>query len=163
MSVRAPVSRGRRVLPGFMVGIALLFLAPLAWSNQASGVDPDTTPLIVSGTVYDEAGNPLDGADVVVTDLITAASDSFVTIAGGFYVGVINVGSWDIGDTIQVAVTAPGGAQTSRTGPANESGDIVLNVHFPTAIPQLGGPVGLAIAAGLVGVVAVVAVGVRRR
>lgn len=164
MSVRAPMSRETRVIQGLMLVAPLLFLASLVLSNQVSAVDPTTTPLIVFGYVYDEAGQPLQGADVVVTDLITSSSvESDPTLSTGFYTATLGVGTWGIGHAIQIAVTAPGGAQASRTAPANDSDFLFLDVHFPTAIPQLGGPVGFAVAAGLLGVVAVVAVGVRRR
>jgi len=124
-------------------------------------------PLIVMGHVYDSGGFPLEGATVVVTDTRTLESDSMDTLSGGFYsVSLSGGGGWDIGDTIEVVATATGEVQKTNSSvvPADaEISGMTIDVHFGTAIPQLGSSIGMAVAAGLVGVVAVVAVGVRRR
>lgn len=142
-----------------------VLMAALALGGSASAAP--NGPLIVRGTVYDEQGDPLEGANVVVTDLRTLASGSFDTLSNGFYfVSIMGGGQWDVGDTIEAVATAPGGGQatnSSVTTVNSEEDGLYINVSFETAIPQLAGSVGLAVAAGLVGLVAVVAVGIRRR
>ena len=124
--------------------------------------------LTIQGTVYDSGGSPLDGADVVVTDTTTHVSLDYVSFAGGFYTLTFSAGDWGIGDTIRVVANVLGEEEkvNSSEVPADIESDsyaMTIDVHFGTAIPQLGSSVGMMIAAGLVGLVAVVAVGVRRR
>jgi hypothetical protein len=148
-----------------MLCTILASIAVLALSSTVSA-DP-LGALIVSGTVYDSGGFPLEGAHVVVTDTRTLVSDYFDSLSGGFYVvSLPGGGGWDIGDIIDVVATAPGEDQktVSSEVPADaETNGMTIDVYFGTAIPQLGSSVGMAIAAGLVGLIAVVAVGVRRR
>ena len=140
-------------------------MAILALSSTVSAAPPFGS-LIVSGIVYDEAGDPLDGAHVVVTDTTTPFSDSYDTAGDGFYfVTIPGQGGWNVDDIIQVVATF-GGDQATNTSKATaqmEFDGMDLDAHFGTAIPQLGSSVGMAIAAGFVGLIAVVAVGVRRR
>ena len=137
-------------------------MAILALSSRVSALDN----LIVTGTVYDEAGNPLDGAHVVVTDTTTSYSDVYDSFGGGIYFVTIPDGSFGVGDTIEVFATY--GEDQSPTNTSQVTAEMIISgmevdVHFGTAIPQLGSSFGIAIAAGLVGLIAVVAVGVRRR
>lgn len=164
MSVYHSGSGRSKMLARLMLCSIVASMAALALSSTVSAAP--FANLIVSGRVYDEGGNPLDGAHVVVTDTSTDASDTYDTFGGGFYfVTIPGQGGWDVGDTIEVVVTF-GEDQATNTSIATAQMEIDgmnVDVHFGTAIPQLGSSVGMAFAAGLVGVVAVVAVGVRRR
>lgn len=165
MSVLNAKPRRFRVLVPLMLSVVFASLAVLSLSSTVRAAP--NGPLIIMGTVYDSGGSPLDGAHVVITDLNTLASDSFDTLGGGFYsVSLPGGGGWDIGDTIEVVATATGETQKTVTSvvPADaETNGMTIDVHFGTAIPVFGSSVGFAVAAGLVGVVAVVAVGTRRR
>jgi len=165
MSVHHSKRGQSKTLIPLILSTVFASIAVLALSSTVSA-DP-IGGLIVIGTVYDSEGLPLEGATVVVTDARTSASDSMVTLSGGFYtVTIPGGGGWDIGDRIDVVANAPGEVQKSNYSYAPADGEengMTIDVHFGTAIPQLGSSVGMAVAAGLVGVVAVVAVGVRRR
>ena len=165
MSVHHSKSGRSKTLVSFLLCSVLASLAVLALSSTVRA-DP-IGGLIVMGTVYDSGGLPLEGATVVVTDNRTSASDTMDTLSGGFYtVTIPGGGGWDIGDRIDVVATASGEVQTYNYSYAPADGEengMTIDVHFGTAIPQLGSSVGMAVVAGLVGVVAVVAVGVRRR
>ena len=153
-----------KTLVSLMLSSVLASIAVLALSSTVSA--SPINGLIVSGYVYDEGGVPLDGAHVVVTDTTTPFSGSYDTGGDGFYyVTVPGLGGWEVGDVIVVVATF-GGDEATNTSTATaqmEFDGMDLDAHFGTAIPQLGSSVGMAIAAGLVGLVAVVAVGVRRR
>jgi hypothetical protein len=153
-----------RTLGSLILFSILVSIAVFALSNTVSAAPFGA--LIVSGIVYDEAGDPLDAAHVVVTDTNTLVSDTYDTGSDGFYyTSIPGQGGWDVGDTIRVVATF-GEGEANNTGIATAQMEIdgmEVDVHFGTAIPQLGSTVGMAVAAGLVGVVAVVAVGVRRR
>lgn len=160
-------SNGRSKFLGvLLLCFAFASVAALTFSSRVATAAP-IGPLIILGTVYDSAGNPLEGAHLVVTDLNTLVSDSTDSMSGGFYtLSIPGGGGWDIGDTIQVVATSPGEDEKTVTQvvPADaESSGMTIDVHFGTAIPQFGTTIGMAVAAGLVGVVAVVTVGVRRQ
>jgi len=164
MSVYHSGSGRSKLLARMMLCSVVASIAVLALSSTVRAAPFDN--LIVSGIVYDEGGVPLDGAHVVVTDTNTLSSDVYDTGSDGFYFVVIpGQGGWDIGDTIEVVATFDTDQATNTSvATAQMAFDgMGVDVHFGTAIPQLGSSVGMMIAAGLVGLVAVVAVGVRRR
>jgi len=164
MSIHHSKPRRSKTIVRLMLCSVFASIAVLALSSTVSAAP--FGPLIVSGIVYDEAGDPLDGAHVVVTDTNTLVSETYDTGSDGFYyVSISGQGGWDVGDTIEVVATF-GEDQATNTSEATAQMEIdgmEVDVHFGTAIPQLGSSVGIAIAAGLVGLIAVVAVGVRRR
>jgi len=161
MSVHHSKPGRSKLFARLMLCSVVASMAFLALSSNVSAL----ANLLVTGIVYDEAGDPLDGAHVVVTDITTSYSESYDSFGGGVYIVTIPDGSWGVGDIIEVVATfgEDQATNTSITTAEMEIEGMEVDVHFGTAIPQLGSSVGMAIAAGLVGLIAVVAVGVRRR
>src|SRR5512136_1961677 len=115
MSTSCARSGRQKVLARIAACSVLALIAVIAFSARHASAAPNG-PLIVQGIVYDDQGNPLDGAHVVVTDLRTHASGDYGTFGGGFYyVSISGGGQWDVGDTIEVVATAPGLGQAANS------------------------------------------------
>ncbi len=150
-----------------LIGLAFLLLAicvPILLATES--VSAAGGPKSIWGYVYDENGVPADGATVTVSvwnnaNVETSGID--VTHDGGFYEVIFNDGSvWDIGKQVR-AIADDGVSQSPPSTDTLVAGpDQQVDVHYPTAIPQFGSAIGLAFSAGIVGVVAVVAVTRRR-
>jgi len=118
-------------------------------------------PKVITGTVYDESGNKLEGATVTVTMKSGAAVHGMETDGPTWSDGYFSVTfagtDWVEGDDIVVvAVKAGNGGEAINYSVADDVSDQNVDVHFETAIPQFGGLVGAFAAAGLVGAVAIV-------
>jgi len=115
---------------------------------------------VVQGHVYDEDGNLLTGINVKVeminqTTHLPTATDYSTTESDGMYGVTFDLFSvWETGDTIRVTATYNSVDQVNETT-ANSGPSQVVDVHFPTAIPQFGSMLGFAVAAGVVCVVGI--------
>jgi hypothetical protein len=125
---------------------------------------------IVRGYVWDKVGRTVEGADVTVN--IRWASDDTIrstlteaTNSDGFYSVSFGMSDWDIGDRIQTIATYNSIQDDNSTIATNSNIWPIqfLNVTFAFEIPQFGSTLGLVIAGGAVGAVAVVSLVVLRR
>lgn len=152
------------VLPIFMVAVLTVVAGPSY--NSARVMDTPTGPLTVWGYVYDLGGQPLEGANVVVTIVESGATASGTTGSDGRYQAVpdITADKYDLGYTIQVVATY-NSAQQSTSVPVDQDmhdfGIAQVDVHYTYEIPEFGGVVGLAFAMLAVCVVALLVIGRR--
>lgn len=161
VDVRSSASRAEMSLTAFM--LILVVLGGLVFfSEPVSAANGD--PKDVSGYVYEgDSSHPVEGATIVLeiwdgTDL-RSTCDPVETDEDGFYfvvIGSLYGEYWEAGDILKVTATY-GASQKSEsiiadTGPAQVVPDIV----FPYAIPQLAGVAGTMIAVVAVGAIAVV-------
>jgi len=125
---------------------------------------------IVRGYVWDKVGRAVEDADVTVN--IRLASDDTVrstmtetTDSVGWYSVTFGMSDWDIGDRIETIATYNSVQEdNSTTATSSNIWPIqYLNVTFAFEIPQFGSTLGLVIAGGAVGMVAVVSLVVLRR
>ena len=159
----------RRVfVAGVFVVLGFIFVSS---SVQAADIT------YVQGHVFDTDGSPLVNVDVSVTMKYlqggvwtTRSTVSVTSGSGGYYLatfGGFTGKDWQDGDRIEVVATKPGVGQslpsigTANVGEVTQTPDI--DVQFETAIPQLGGVSGFLVSAGVLGIVAIVAMGVWRR
>lgn len=153
-----------------IVSIAVILLLTVCWvlaftPNLASAGDFSKS---VRGYVYEgDSSHPVEGASVTVqiwkpdNTLRYEYPELLTTDSLGRYSCTIGALNWEIGDTILVTATKAGlGEETgskvitqnSATAPVE-----IVNVIFPTAIPQLAGTLGVLVTGAIVGVVAIVA------
>ena len=116
----------------------------------------------VQGNVYAPSGNPAVNADVVVEFLNKDTGDPRTwtwtgTTDGNGYYQTTNLGpsDWEVGDTVKVTLTYNSDTKIATKVSVNEVVQVV-DYHYPTEIPQLGGLLGSLIAMGTVATVAVV-------
>jgi len=153
------------VLPIFTVAVLAVVAGPSY--NAAHVMDTPLIPLTVAGHVYDLAGQPLEGANVVVTIVETGGTASGVTDSTGAYVAQpdIPVDKYDLGNTIRVVATY-NSAQETVNVPVNQSihdyGIATIDVHYTYEIPEFGSGLGLAFALVAVAAVGFVLVGRKR-
>jgi len=112
----------------------------------------------ITGIVRDFAGNPLSGANVVVTmmdgeTVVSMKSDQ--TDSNGTYEVSFPWLEWDVGYSIEVTAIF-NGAEESNSTVADATVGQEVNVTYPYEIPQFGSLLGLLLAAALVGVTGVV-------
>lgn len=145
--------------------VALLVGAMLVSTTNASAA---TGPLTVYGYVYDNLGDPLEGATVVITIVATAESRSTTTDENGFYTNAADEfesGDYDVGDTIQVVSTYNSVEATNSeevTEDMEEFGLAQVDVHYLTEIPEFGSFAGVVVASIAVGAVAMLSMRKRR-
>lgn len=114
-------------------------------------------PIAVYGTVYDNAGNKVEGIPVAVNmkdgdTVVTTKTDT--SDGDGVYSVLFMPSEWEIGYTIQVIGTGPSGeAVNSTVAPA--TGPVYIDLHFSYAIPEFGFDAGVLLAGGAVGLIAV--------
>jgi hypothetical protein len=150
----------------FCASILLLSIGfAVMTSEDASAA---TGPTRVQGDVHDTSGNHADGAQVFVeflnkdTGLPRARTWSGTTDSAGYYQTTQwGTSDWEVGDTIRVTATISS-EQEIETQLATNTFTQIVDVYFPTAIPQFGSLVGTLVAASAVCVVAVVLVRKRR-
>ncbi len=152
------------VLPIFTLAVLAVVAGPSY--NAAHVMDTPLLPLTVAGHVYDLAGQPLEGANVVVTILGTGGTASGVTDATGAYVAQpdIPVDKYDLGNTIRVVATYNSAQETvdvivNQT--VHDEGFAVIDVHYTYEIPEFGSGIGLAFAFVAVAAIAVILLGRR--
>ena len=168
--------RGRpRLVRSVSIPVAILAcaLTVVISSNSLSvAADPPPPPgFFIFGFVYDENGDPLEGAFVVVdvydqdTEEFKASgqSDIYPTEADGYYeVTSIDSSLLEVGDDIEVTATV-GSIEQKNWSVVPSYIFVIIDVHFTTAIPQFGSLLGFAVAAGAVCVVGVAFVSLRRK
>ncbi len=117
-----------------------------------------TGPLTVWGYVYDLAGQPLEGADVVITVDRTGATSYGVTGSDGRYQGTpeIDAAQYDIGDTIAVVATYNSNSQSATGTVVEDIGVLQIDVHYTYEIPEFGTFLGFIAAFVIVAVVGAV-------
>jgi len=148
-------------------GIAALLLAiclPIMLGSET--VSAGSGPKIIYGYVYDVEGNPYDGVTVTVSvwNNVDAKTTRIIdTYAGGFYDVTFDEGSmWDVGKQVEVIADDGIAAPITVTDTLDAFGDQQVDIHYDTAIPQFGSAIGVFLAAGIVGAIAVVALPRRR-
>ena len=158
----------RVFMAGMFVVLCLVFVTS---SAQAAALT------YVRGHVYDTDGSPLVGVDVTVNmkyyqsgEWHTRSTATVTSGTGGYYLatfGGVSGGDWQDGDTIEVFATKSGVGQSPVNTSVADTGEVFqtpdVDVHFGTAIPQLGSIAGFLLSAGILGVVAVVVMRVWRR
>jgi hypothetical protein len=120
-----------------------------------------TGPLSVWGHVYDLAGQPLAGAEVVVTIVRTGATATGTTDSNGLYQATpdISYTQYEVGDTIRVVADYDGAQQQTTTPVTQDMEDTGMgevDVHYTYEIPEFGSALGLAFAFVAIAAVAVV-------
>jgi hypothetical protein len=164
------LSIGRRTgitLSVLTVAIVIL-TAILASSYQTSAGDGVK---VVRGWVWDNAGRNVTDASVVVTvwedDTKTnqRSTDSELTDADGFYSLQFGPSDWYVGDYIEVVCTYEGDqdwnftyAVSSLVAPFQ-----YVNITYDFEIPEFGSLIGLILAGGAIGAVAMVALVANQR
>ena len=151
-------SSRRKRIPGItvIVAVAVLLMAVLASSSQTSAGDGLK---IVRGWIWDDAGNNVTGASVVVNiiapDTSTRATDSELSDADGWYSITFGPSDWEIGDTIQVICTYESSQEDEEIAAISSAGSPYqyVNITFPFEIPQFGSLLGTMITVGAVGAV----------
>lgn len=121
---------------------------------------------IVGGWIWQgDSSNPVEGATVLVQILTGAqvllySAPLQTTLSDGWYSVTIGATQWNISEVIKVTASYDGDQKTNST--TITQGGVAkpfeyVNVTFPTAIPQIVGPIGTLLAGGALGFVAVVA------
>jgi hypothetical protein len=121
-------------------------------------VSANAGPFIVDGTVTDSAGRPIVGAAVVIVmknGATTIDTQSTTTDSAGFYTADVGHDLWQAGFTVTSTATF-NSAQVSDTATVGADPFMTIDLQYPFEIPQFGSVLGFVVAAGLVGVVAVV-------
>jgi len=119
-------------------------------------------PKVVRGYIWDNAGNPLEDADVTVNirnpDNSIQSTQSTSSNSAGFYSVIFLLFSeWDDGDTIEVVATWNSNQDSNTTIARNGQPVQYVNVSFPFEIDEFGSTeLGIVIAGGAVGAIAVV-------
>lgn len=148
------------VLPIFAVAVLAVVAGPT--SNGAHIMA--TGPLTISGYVYDLAGNPLEGANVVVLIVQTSFTASATTGADGSYQALPDIppASYDLGNTIQVTATY-NSAEEQVSVPVTQDmidfGMAQIDVHYTYEIPEFGTGFGFAFVMVVIAALAVVVLG----
>lgn len=143
----------RSLAASIVISGMLLALPMLASESARAG--PGV--LGVYGYVRDSANNPVVGADVLVWIVGPTNHLRTTTDADGFYTVTFPDANWTAGNAIRVTVGAEHNETTIDDNPME------IWVDLSTAIPEFGDMLGALVAALLVGVVAVVAIGSRRQ
>ena len=163
----ASSSRTRATCFTIIATAALVLGAVLSTSGQTSAGDGNK---IVRGYIWDSAYRNVSDASVVVTiwdptKTVQRASLSETTDEEGFYQIWFGPSDWYVGDLIEVVCTFSGNQETNSTTAASS---IPLpyqyvNITYPFEIPEFGSVVGLILAGGAIGAVAMVALVANQR
>lgn len=130
--------------------ISLLIISP-GFTSAA------THAKTVRGYVWDSVGRDIEGASVLINikdGESIVSSDSDTTDANGFYSVIFNDFEWDIGNTIEVISMYESSEEINSTV-ADDSFVQWVNVSYTFEIPQFGGGMGLLIAGGFLGAIAI--------
>jgi len=150
-----------RISKTVVASFAILMML-LALPMLASPAVAETSPLGVYGYVRDSANNPVVGASVLVWIVTPTNHLRTTTDSDGYYTVVFPMANWTMGNTI--TVTATSGLGTSLPNETTITDNpMEIWVDYSTAIPEFGSLMGALVAAVLVAVVAVVAIGTRRQ
>lgn len=142
-----------------IVGIALTYLVvpSIFFENGPTNAEGAYTAKFVYGTVYDQTGQPLDGASVAVEiwggywpdQDYFRISASAATDASGYYEVSIDANYWDPHNTI-VVIATQGMTQGTQKAEADAEPTQYVDVHTGTVIPEFSGSLGLLAVAGFV-------------
>jgi len=145
-----------------MLATAFLFLAASLVVPRSSSAG--TFELTVFGEVQDSGGTLVQNAEVDILDQNTGYTHTEYTDENGQYLWNIPTTSWFEGDTIKVHVSF-GSATVDNQSIAHDVSPwkLWLNATLPEVIPEFGSSLGALVAVFFVGVIAVVALGVRRQ
>lgn len=153
--------RSAVVVISVVLTVLVLAVAVLPRPSAAA----DDHPMNVRGYVYNNVGIKVANADVTVTMYNggtpgVSKTDTSSSSPLGYFSVDFAVGDWATGNTIWVIVVYQGAPQgDNHTAIAN--GNYMYtweNFTSPYEIPQFGNTTGLLLTAGLVGVIAAVAV-----
>jgi len=151
-----------------VLAIGALLLVPMAAiSLNDAHTLVVTGPLTVWGYVYDFSGQPLQGANVVVTVDRTGATSSGVTGSDGRYQASpdFSTSEYDILDTIRVVANYNSNEQVNTsTVPVDidDTGVMQVDVHYTYEVPEFGTMLGFMVASALVGMIAIYSVSKRK-
>lgn len=164
-SMRIISSIMKRRIPAVALAVFAVVAVAMVLSSgfaSAAGVK------VIRGYTKDNAGHPLQGTNVVI-EVRTPAdalrfTDSTTTDVNGFYSFTLSSidGNWNDGDTFKIIATYSG---NQRIVSEVDNGTPLqwLNVTYPFEIPQFGSLLGFGIAAGAVGLVAMVFIVKRKK
>jgi hypothetical protein len=148
-----------------VLAMGTLLLVPVAAISMNDAHTLTVTgPLTVWGYVYDLSGQPLEGANVVVTVERTDATTSGVTGSDGKYQAWPDIpqADYDIGDTILVVATYNSNVQDNSSEVLENLGVLQIDVKYTYEIPEFGTILGFLVASALVGMIAVYSVSRRK-
>jgi len=141
------------IVPAFL---ACLLLATLASIPSPAAAGPSN--LTVYGWVYDSAGNPLEGADILVQVMAGSnPTEPGTTNSEGYYQVEFDLADWQIGDTVRTTATY-NTIEDYEEAVATSSTMVNIDIHFAFEIPEFGSLPGVLVATLMVGAVAVFAV-----
>jgi len=159
------------VLKGRIPAVAItVFAVAVVVMMLASGFVSAAGPKVIRGYTKDSAGRPLQGTDVVLEVWTPVPAlrytESTTTDVNGFYSFTLSTFTippqWNDGDTFKIIATYSGNqkieSQVDNAGPIQW-----INVTFPFEIPQFGSLLGFGIAAGGIGLIAMVFVVKRKK
>lgn len=150
-----------------MPAVAIAVFAVVAVSMLlSSGFVSADGAKVIRGYTKDNAGRPLQGTNVVL-EVRTPANalwytESYTSDEIGFYSFTLGMGQWNDGDTFKIIATYSGN-QKIVSEVDNGTPLQWINVTFPFEIPQFGSLLGFSVAAGGVGLIAMVFVVKRRK
>jgi hypothetical protein len=168
------VVKPMRIMSSFLKGripaaaIAVFAVAAVVML-LASGFVSAAGPKVIRGYTKDSVGRVLEGTSVVLEVWTPAPSvlrftDSMLSDENGFYSFTLSSfdGDWDDGDTFTIIATY-GGNQITRSLLDNGTALQWMNMTYPYEIPQFGSLLGFGIAAGGIGLIAMVFVVKRKK
>jgi hypothetical protein len=151
-------SYGASITKAVATSLAVIaLLAGFALVSTTNAIAEGPGPITVLGYVYDNMGDPLEGASVVVTNEDTLATDSTTTDEFGFYQIDFDAAQMNIDDTVRVDTTYSGAPATNNTVLTSDmfvSGYAQVDVHYLTEIPEFGSLFGVLLVSIMIGAVA---------
>lgn len=135
----------------------IALLAGFALVTTTNAIADGPGPITVLGYVYDNMGDPLEAASVVVTNEDTLATDSTTTDEFGYYQIDFEAAQMNVGDTVRVDTSYSGAPATDDivlTSDMFASGYAQIDVHYLTEIPEFGSFFGVLLVSIALGVVA---------
>ena len=153
---------------GFAISfcIVIIGLVLLSAAITSDNVTAGSFPKGVVGVVRDSAGTPLEGADVTVNMLDGAGptirdTQTDTTDSDGQYAVTFALEYWEVGDTIDVIATYNAAEETNSS-----TADILpfnqVDITYAFEIPEFGSLSGILISAGILGIIASVALRKRK-
>lgn len=159
-------TRARNIMVASFMAAVILMAAMTVLSESSSAA---TGPKVVRGYAKDNAGRPIAGANITINIRYGPPPDGPIRAtlydtsgSNGFYSANFSSFQWDVGNIIEVISTWHGVQEDNYTS-ANLKPVQYVNVTYTFEIDEYGsGALGLLIAGGFVGAVAVVLL-VRRK
>jgi hypothetical protein len=142
-----------------VAAVALVLAGVLASSGQTSA---GTGPKVIRGWVWDIDGRNVTGASIVVniwedsSKAVLSATLGEPTDEDGFYSLQFAPEDWEIGYYVEVISTYNGDQEPNGTD-VTASPFQYVNITYDYGIPEFGSVIGLVVAGGAIGLVAIVA------